>query len=178
LDIIEENAKFVSHLTSYFETAVALSPEGVFDVNQLLNEAIHQAKVPSRIDIVTKYDPELPKIKTNRILVEVVVELITNSIKAISGKGTIEIASHKEDEEWIVLSCADSGCGIRPESHDRVFGMFYTDWQPMPDEEVINTGFGLWWVKAVVTKLGGLVAFDSEVNKGTTFYIRLPIKGE
>lgn len=176
LKIIDENAQFVSHLTSYFQRVAEISPAGVFDLNQLLEDAVREAKIPSRIKVVTKYSSELPEIETNRVLVEVFIELIANAVKAMHGEGTFEIKSELEGDEWILLSFSDTGHGIKPESLPKIFDMFFTERPQVPDVEIMSTGFGLWWLKAVVVKLGGLVECKSEVNKGTTFYLRLPIE--
>ncbi len=65
---------------------------------------------------------------------------------------------------------ADNGCGIPASLHERIFDPFFTT-----KEVGRGTGQGLAVSRSVVcTKHGGRLWFDSEVGKGTTFYVRLP----
>ena len=64
----------------------------------------------------------------------------------------------------------DTGCGIPYDALERIFEPFYTTKAPGK-----GTGLGLYNVKAILKKLEGTIAVESEVGKGTTFLLRLPI---
>lgn len=101
----------------------------------------------------------------------VLLNLITNAIKYRSPdrKPVIELFSKKEGDQFI-LKVKDNGLGIAKEHHARIFLMFkriYT--------QVEGTGVGLYLVKRIVENQGGTIAIESEVNKGTTFTICLPM---
>ncbi|MGA2653855.1 MAG: HAMP domain-containing sensor histidine kinase [Terracidiphilus sp.] len=75
------------------------------------------------------------------------------------------------DRDWAELSVADTGTGIPESVRDRVFDPFFTT-----KEVGKGTGQGLMLAHAVVVKKhGGKIWYDSEVGKGTTFYVRLPL---
>ena len=71
----------------------------------------------------------------------------------------------------VIISISDTGIGIKPEVRDRVFEPFFTT-----KEVGRGTGQGLAIARSVVVeKHGGAISFESEVGKGTTFYVKLPL---
>ena len=87
---------------------------------------------------------------------------------------TITIQGHN-NQKWVDLSVTDSGPGIPAEIHDRIFEL---DFSGRNTTRPGKLGFGLWWVKTLMTRLGGTIFVESDPeasNKtGTTFRIRLP----
>jgi sensor histidine kinase regulating citrate/malate metabolism len=63
----------------------------------------------------------------------------------------------------------DSGPGIAPEMQSQIFELNFSQ-AAHPGK----LGFGLWWVKTLMTRLGGSVAVESDGRDGTTFRLRLP----
>jgi signal transduction histidine kinase len=91
----------------------------------------------------------------------------------VTGKGTITVTTRREGDE-VIVKIADSGTGIPPEIRDRVFDQFFTT-----KAVGKGTGQGLSIAHSVVVeKHGGSLTFETEVGKGTTFIIRLPLKDE
>jgi signal transduction histidine kinase len=84
--------------------------------------------------------------------------------------GKLTIIAHKEAND-IVIAVKDTGVGIPKEIQSKMF-------TPMFTTKSKGQGFGLPVVKRMTESLGGTVSFDSEEGKGTTFTIRLPIKGQ
>ena len=77
----------------------------------------------------------------------------------------------------IVFSVKDTGVGISKDNLKKVFDKFYR----IPTGNVHNIkgfGLGLSYVKVIVTKHGGEISVDSEINKGTTFKVYLPAKND
>jgi len=70
----------------------------------------------------------------------------------------------------VLISIADTCCGIPANIRDRVFDPFFTT-----KEIGRGTGQGLAIARSVVNQHGGTLTFSSEVGKGTTFYLRLPL---
>ena len=86
--------------------------------------------------------------------------------------GKITLEAKKPDERTIALSVADTGIGIPTEYLSHVFDKFFR----VPGQSVgTGTGLGLAIVKEVVAAHGGQVACVSEVGKGTTFNMTLPL---
>jgi signal transduction histidine kinase len=103
--------------------------------------------------------------------------LIINAAHAIAqvvgdgsqGKGKIVIST-RQDQEWVEIALQDNGEGIPEEIRSRIFEPFFTT-KPVGR----GTGQGLALAHAVVVRRhNGRIWFETEVGKGTTFFIRLP----
>ena len=79
--------------------------------------------------------------------------------------------------DFLLVSVKDSGIGIAPEDHARVFEGFYRTKEAKASEET-GTGLGLSIVKQLVNHWGGRVSVKSELNAGSTFKIELPLAGK
>ena len=148
-----------------------------------LNQALQATLVVARSDYasvaeVTTELGDLPPVLCHVAdLNQVFLNLIINAAHAIrdgAGKdgtmGTIRIKTSREDAH-ARIDITDSGCGIPEAIRHRVFEPFFTT-----REVGKGTGQGLAIARSVVvTKHGGTLTFASEVGKGTTFTIRLPI---
>ena len=95
--------------------------------------------------------------------------LIENAISAMNGNGSILIQGAALPE-WVEISITDSGPGIAPEFHNQIFELNFSRTAAHPGK----LGFGLWWVKTLMTRLGGSVTVESDGDHGTTFRLRLP----
>lgn len=100
------------------------------------------------------------------------LNLLINAGQAIEKHGEIRLETRR-DGESIVVSIADTGCGIPADKMNRIFEPFFTT-----KAIGVGTGLGLSIVYDIVKKHGGDIAVDSEVGKGTRFTIRLPIRDE
>jgi signal transduction histidine kinase len=109
---------------------------------------------------------------------QVFLNLLVNAAHAIGDvvgdtgrKGTIRLQTGMEGS-MVVISVADTGGGIPAGIRNRIFDPFFTTKQVGR-----GTGQGLAIARSVVDRHKGTLTFESEVGKGTTFYIRLPIEG-
>jgi two-component system phosphate regulon sensor histidine kinase PhoR len=75
----------------------------------------------------------------------------------------------------VVITVSDTGIGIPKEKQDRIWNRFYRDEEQSLVMETSGTGLGLSIVKEYVNMHAGEIWLDSEVGKGTTFYVRIPI---
>ena len=75
------------------------------------------------------------------------------------------------EEEWVEITVSDNGPGIPPDLHDHIFELNYSGRGTTRPSKL---GFGLWWVKTLMTRLGGSVSVESDGIRGTTFHLRLP----
>jgi PAS domain S-box-containing protein len=111
----------------------------------------------------------------NQVLLNLIVNAahaVADVVKDSGTLGRIAIRTRREGEE-VVIAVADTGKGIPREIRDRVFDPFFTT-----KEVGKGTGQGLAIARSVVVdRHGGSLTFESEVGKGTTFFIRLPIQG-
>ena len=67
------------------------------------------------------------------------------------------------------IRISDTGCGIAPDKITEIFDPFFTTKAPGK-----GTGLGLYNVKTIVNKMHGMIAVDSQVDKGTTFTLSFP----
>lgn len=115
----------------------------------------------------------LPLVKGDpKELTEAISNLIDNAIKYSRDKGFVLVTARPE-ENSILISVKDNGIGIPLEAQSRVFERFYRVEQP-GTEQISGTGIGLSYVKAIVESHRGRIWLESEVNRGTTFFVALP----
>lgn len=95
---------------------------------------------------------------------------MVNAAHAIPERGIITLFSGVEND-WVWIAVADTGTGIAPENIKRIFDPFFTT-KPVGK----GTGLGLSVSYNVIAKHGGRIEVESEVGKGTTFRVYLPIK--
>jgi signal transduction histidine kinase len=135
-----------------------------------VTDATQLTKIPSGIQIQTSGLEDLPTvIAGGQSLTFVFQNLIENAISAMNGNGSILIQGNAFPE-WVEVAVADSGPGIAPEFQKQIFELNFSQTAAPPGK----LGFGLWWVKTLMTRLGGSVAVESDGNHGTTFRLRLP----
>jgi signal transduction histidine kinase len=150
------------------------------NINQALETTLvvahNEYKLLARVEVELG---EIPDVKCNiSELNQVFLNLIVNAAHAIqdSGKdataGVIGIRTSAADGV-VEIAFTDNGCGIAPEVANKVFDPFFTT-----KEVGRGTGQGLAIARAtVVTRHRGELRFETEVGRGTTFLVRLPVDG-
>ena len=105
---------------------------------------------------------------------QVLGNLIENAI--VYGNGseiTVELYYTDHASKSVVLKVGDRGIGIAAEDHDRVFELFE---RAVSSENRSGLGLGLYIVKEIVVAHGGTIQVESEIGKGTTFTVELPVR--
>ncbi len=120
--------------------------------------------------------PHLPTVVGDRDkLTQVLVNYLSNAIKYSPKGGQITLSvSEDEGKQRLVIGVADQGIGIAPEDQAQLFTTFLRVHKP-ETVGIRGTGLGLYVVKSLVDLMGGEVWVKSEVGKGSTFYLTLPI---
>ncbi len=126
-----------------------------------------------------KIAPDLPLIRGDRDkLTQVVSNLADNAFNYSHAGGNISIeAQAQPDGKNILIQVRDNGIGIPEQFRERIWNRFERYEEHALVMDVAGTGLGLSIVKTLVDMHQGEVWFETEVNKGTTFYISLPIAG-
>ncbi len=128
---------------------------------------LQQAQVQSHTD----FDPATPRCEADpRTLEQVIVNLITNALQAMSGGGTLSLSlapATGPPGRLVELRIADTGPGIPPETLDRIFDPFFTTKKD-------GTGLGLAISRRILAAHKGGIQVESFADAGTVFTIRLP----
>lgn len=186
----QRQAKYLNHIITQVERMCELTdsllkfariekpastPE---NINTVIKEAMHSFPLLSgrSIQVNTSLAPNLPTVHIDRPQMHIALSnLISNALKAMGGKGILNIASrlvqHLEQphHQNIQIEINDSGVGIDEEGMSRLFEPFFT-------QSPGGTGLGLAIVKKIIDDHQGSIVFNSEPGIGTTVTISLPLK--
>jgi signal transduction histidine kinase len=123
-----------------------------------------------KVDVVC--EPLLPIASDAPFLEHIFNNVLDNAIKYLSPerRGKITISSQRAGKD-IIFSIKDNGRGIAREDRRKIFEIFR---RARNTGDVQGLGMGMAYVKATARKLGGSIWLDSQLNEGTTFYVRLP----
>lgn len=173
LSALIEDLLMLSRLDSEHVT-VNLQPT---DLNALVGSLVtdRQALAEQRGLILT-YTPDSSAVTATldpRLIVQAVGNLISNAMNYTPSGGAIHV-SVLHEEKYALICIADSGLGIAPEEKARLFDRFFRG-SAAQKTGAAGTGLGMAIVQEIVAKHNGEITFESELGKGTTFYLRLPL---
>jgi len=193
LDAIKEQTVLLTRLTADLRD-LSLADSGQLklqlaatDMVDLVRRKISTFAVPARekgIDLVSELPEEALKIEVDPGRIEQVLgNLMTNAIRHTSASGKITVSARLIDRDAVhgieapnlVLSVADTGEGISREHLPHVFDRFYRVEESRSRGEG-GAGLGLAIVKQMSEAHGGKVWAESELGKGSTFHVALPMK--
>lgn len=133
---------------------------------------LYHNQIKQGVEVIRKYK-EIPTIKCYADeLNQVWTNLFHNSLQAMNNQGELTVSVESEDG-GVMVKISDTGSGIPEEHREKIFQAFFTT--KIAGE---GSGLGLDIVKKIIDKHGGKIDFESEVGKGTTFMIWLPIGNE
>jgi signal transduction histidine kinase len=133
-------------------------------------EMFQERLAQSRITIAKTVERSLPPVYADRDqLIQVLINLVTNSLHAMPEGGRLGLSLAQEGSQ-LCLCLSDTGHGMPEEVRSRVFEPFFTT-----KDFGKGTGLGLTVVKGIIDEHGGTIGIESVVGKGTTFCIRLPL---
>ncbi|MFZ7103085.1 MAG: PAS domain-containing sensor histidine kinase [Peptococcaceae bacterium] len=149
---------------------VVLKP---MDINRVIRDAVKYMALEANkrdIDLTLKIQPKLPKVQGDRDRIhQVILNLLSNSIKYTHAGGKISVTADKGEDEIIVV-VEDSGCGMTKMQMDHLFDM-----NPRPHNKADGLGLGLIISKNIVELHGGRISVKSKRNKGSTFAFTIPV---
>jgi signal transduction histidine kinase len=127
------------------------------------------------IELRSQLDPTLPPLRQDQTkLQQILSNLLSNAIKFTPEGGRVLLKA-EADPLHIILTVQDTGVGIAPEDQELVFERFRQAGNPLTREQG-GTGLGLSIVRELTKLLGGEVTLHSELGRGSTFTVRLPLQ--
>jgi signal transduction histidine kinase len=161
---IVQNLKDFSHLDTLDTWVYSDLHRGLESTLNIVN---HEIKYKAQLNKVYGTIPEIECLPSQ--LNQVFMNLLVNAAHSIETKGTITINTGTElDGVWVAIS--DTGHGIPPENLKKIFNPFFTT-KPVGK----GTGLGLSLSYSIVQKHNGRIDVISEIGKGSTFRVWLPI---
>jgi putative PEP-CTERM system histidine kinase len=140
------------------------------DLNQVVRSAMDAVTVAPEVRLVRSLGA-LPEIQIDPEQVfKVVTNLLINAREAVGGAGDIQVETETEGK-WAVLTIKDSGCGMNPEFLNRSL------FRPFQTTKKNGIGIGMFHCKTIVEAHQGRIEAESQMGRGTTFRVRLPMAG-
>jgi PAS domain S-box-containing protein len=150
-----------------------------FNLNSALKSLNEQFNIVGKANnVIINFESGLPDedcvVHTDSTkLVQILSNLINNAVK-FTKNGNVDFGYSIKDES-IVFFVKDTGIGIPPEYHDKIFDRFYQVDNAI-SREYSGTGLGLSICKGYVELLGGTINVESETGKGTLFVFTIPLR--
>jgi signal transduction histidine kinase len=151
---------------------------GPFSLTELASEVLSELEpviARSKLAVTPKLPPGLPLLDSDRQKVkQILINLTSNALK-FTHEGSVELGVRLERRrKWLALSVKDTGIGIAPEHHARIFEDF-RQVDETPTRSYGGTGLGLSISRRLAVMLGGELTLESAPGKGSTFTLYLPL---
>ncbi len=174
LDGAKRMGQIIEDLLAYarFEEKAQHKMFQIIDLNEMLKAALHNLKWMIQENNATISYDELPSIKGKKTyMLQLFQNLLSNAIKYRRDETPqINISTNVSNGQFII-KIEDNGSGMASEDLERIFMPFT---RLVSRQEIEGNGIGLATVKKIVTHHGGEIWAESELGKGSTFYIALP----
>jgi two-component system, NtrC family, sensor kinase len=173
---IEDGARRTAEIVSGLRSFSRLDEGGLkhIDLHEGLDATltILSGSKSARIELVREYG-NLPEVECYPGEInQVFMNILTNAIKAIDGKGTVTITTEATGDS-VSITIADTGVGMTPEVQTRIFEPFFTT-----RDVGEGKGLGLSIAWGIVEKHGGAIEATSTTGSGSTFAVTLPVRQE
>ncbi|NUQ76647.1 MAG: PAS domain S-box protein [Polyangiaceae bacterium] len=174
----QEGIERVRQITRDLKTFSRADEErrGAVDVARVLDASINMAwnEIRHRARLVKNYG-RVPHVEANEARIgQVFLNLLINAAQAVpegaADKNEIRVSTQLEGADKVRIDIRDTGTGIAPDALRRIFDPFYTT-KPVG----VGTGLGLSICHGIVAQLGGEIVVSSELGKGSTFSVLLPV---
>jgi signal transduction histidine kinase len=165
-------SKVIESIRTVFKTGPR--ERAPLDINELIQEVLSHMQAETqlrRVFVQTDFDQRLPVVAGNPVqLQQVLLNLITNAIDAMSsvanGARILRVKSELQGADRVLISVADSGCGLDPKHQDRIFEPFFTT-------KGHGMGMGLMICRSIVESHGGRLWMSNSDRQGAIFQFTL-----
>jgi len=168
-DEIASSNKIINDLLSFSRVGKpAASPARI---EMVVDDAVAHSSLPESVGLTREVDGSLPEVEMDTEQIrQVLVNIITNAVQAMPDGGKLTIAA-KAADGFLELAVTDTGQGIPEKAAGKIFDPLYT-------MKAKGIGLGLAVCKSIMERHGGQIGVESEVGKGATFTLKLPLKAE
>ena len=169
LEGIDKNVAYINKIVADLQDFARPLVPRIEEVNLklVIDELLAKNGVPENIKVTVRVEAAAQKMITDSIFISrIMVNLVINAIQAMPKGGKLVIHAYKEANDFLI-AVKDTGVGIPEDVRGKLF-------EPMFTTKSKGQGFGLAVIKRLTETLGGKVTFESQVDKGTTFIVRLP----
>ncbi|MGD1043523.1 MAG: ATP-binding protein, partial [Sedimentisphaerales bacterium] len=151
-------------------------PVNVALVAKRAAESFEHVADKKKVRLETDIAEHLPELvgDENKIY-SMITNLINNAIKFTPENGTVTVSAQLVNNE-LVVKVSDTGMGIPKDDMSKIFGRFYRVHRP--GKQIQGTGLGLAIVKEIVIRHDGRIDVESEIDKGSTFTVYLPVAAQ
>jgi len=172
--MLEELDRINNIIKEFLSLAKPSQPQlKITDINELISETLLLAEQEALMnEVMLKFikGENLPLVFLDPAQIkQVILNIISNAIHATGPGGQVEITSHVDlEENMLVINIKDNGPGIPPEQLPKIFDPFYTTKEQ-------GTGLGLTLSQRIIEGHGGKIKVSSRVGEGSCFSIYLPL---
>ncbi|MFZ0034797.1 MAG: ATP-binding protein [Sedimentisphaerales bacterium] len=155
--------------------AFDMKPASINEAVTLVEETMRPLAKEKGLELIIELDQAIPAVNFDKDkIIQVLTNLINNAIK-FTETGGIKVTTSRNDNN-IITSVKDSGCGIKQEDIPRLFQEFEQLATADSERTTGGTGLGLAISKKIIENHGGKIWAESDYGKGTTFYFELPME--
>jgi two-component system NtrC family sensor kinase len=164
---IENSNKIISDLLEFARIKEpTLRPE---NINIIIKEVLNRLEKSPTIEVLTELGDTLPDVEVDALQIQqVFYNIAKNALETMDKGGALKIKTNLKGD-FIETLFVDTGSGISKENLVKIFNPFFST-------KVKGTGLGLSVCQSLVEGHGGKIEVKSEVGKGTTFTVKLPVK--
>ncbi|HID92805.1 MAG TPA: PAS domain S-box protein, partial [bacterium (Candidatus Stahlbacteria)] len=156
-------------ITNLLDFSRVKQPQRVsVDINELIKEVLAKSYIPPNIKTVVEIPEDIPRVSVDPGQIErVFLNVITNAVQAMHEGGELKVRGEGVDG-FVSIDISDTGEGIPREVMSKIF-------QPLFTTKAKGIGLGLTVCKSLLEANGGRISVKSELNKGTTVSVKLPL---
>jgi len=127
-----------------------------------------------QIEVQVVIDPNIPLLTTDAGKVQQILHnLLSNAVKFTPQQGKLQVTAKMLDERTVRITVSDTGCGIADADKERIFERFRSGVSSLSTQP--SSGLGLAISKELATMLAGTIGLESELGKGSTFWLDIPV---
>ena len=151
-------------------------PVNLEEVAESVLKELEKNILDKKLKMETSFEKDIPLLNVDPTITRMIFQnLLSNAVKYTPLEGSIFL-NIKKDGLNLLISVTDTGYGIPKTAESKIFTkLFRADNARVKDPN--GTGLGLYIIRATIEKTGGKIWFESKENKGSTFYVSIPLEG-